>query len=180
MTWLKTAMSPWLPKAMAFGVASSVVTRWPRRMSPPSSTTRAAAGAGSRAVFSRCGCFWLLSWVFLSFAARSLLRLFVRTEQDVLAGVERLAFEFDGACAATQNTAGLEQRDGHAGFGQCQGCRAAGPAAPHDCDTGLVQFSCHGNSQVLLASHSLRNGVSETRACKTGNPDCRISLSKVR
>src|SRR3569623_3237840 len=107
-------------------------------------------------------------------------RLFVRTEQDVLAVVERLAFEFDGTCASAQGTAGLEQCDGHAGFGQCQGCRAAGPAATHESDTWLVQFSCHGNSQVLLASHSLRNGVSETRARKTGNPDCRISLSRVR
>ena len=107
-------------------------------------------------------------------------RLFVCTEQDVLAVVERLAFEFDGACAAAQGPTGLEQRDGHAGFGQCQGCRAAGPAATHDRDTGSIQVSGHGNSQVLLASHSLRNGVSETRARRTGNPDCRISLSRVR
>ena len=108
-------------------------------------------------------------------AIDQLQRLFVGAEQYVLTVVEQLAFEIDRACASAEHAAGLVEGNAHPGFGQRQRGGAAGPAAADDCHTRV-----HGNSQVLLASHSLRNGVSATRARKTGNPAQRISSSRVR
>src|SRR5512135_1773615 len=106
--------------------------------------------------------------------------LFVCAEQDMLAVVEWLTFEFDRASAAAERAAGFEQRDAHPGLGQHQCRGAASPAAADDRYTVFTLNSRHGSSQVLLASHSLRSGVSETRARSTGNPECRISSSRVR
>jgi hypothetical protein len=65
-------------------------------------------------------------------------RLFVRAEQDVLAVIERPAFELDRARTSTQGPAGLVERDRHPGFGQRQCGSTAGPAAADDRDPGLA------------------------------------------
>ena len=108
-------------------------------------------------------------------ALDQLKRLFIRAKQNVLAVVEGFAAEFDGSCTPAQGTAGFIQGHGNPGFGERQRGSAAGPAAADD--GNLLR---HGNSQVLLASHSLRKGVSATRARNTGNPSRRISSSSVR
>ena len=56
---------------------------------------------------------------------------------------------------------GLEQRDRHLLLGQGDRGRKTGPTAADDGNRQL-------NTQVRQASHSLRNGVSETRCCRTG------------
>ena len=103
MTWLKTDMSPCVPRAMAFGVASSVVTRWPRRMAPPSSTIRAAAGAGSSAVKSRRGSIRSLWWVRLPNAARTTLR---KTRASASSGGVLSADTHKGCHSALRNFSG--------------------------------------------------------------------------
>jgi len=106
--------------------------------------------------------------------------LFIRAEQNVMPVVEQPSFQSDGSRPTTQGAARFKQRDHDACFSQCQCGGATRPAAADDGDAGCVESRFHGNNQVLLASHSLRRGVSDTRARRTGKWSRWISSSKVR